>query len=220
MVSRPRASRRPGSGTTLGDLRDGAATNVLAWAALAALLLLAYVLGSAPIAIWLARRHGVNIMAVGTRNPGAANVFRSVSKVAGAMVLAADVGKGALPVAAANALSFPPWASAIAGLAALVGHWYPALNRFQGGQGLATALGITVAMAPTASLLPAVAGVASLAVLRSTGHAAAVYYAALVVVLLAQGVPWWTTALALLPGLAVFLRSTALARVGTVTPSV
>jgi len=183
------------------------------------LLLLSYMVGSVPAAIWLARRYGVNIMAVGTRNPGAANVFRSVSKAAGVMVLAADVGKGVLPVVAADFLGCPSWVAALSGFAALVGHWYPALNRFQGGQGLATALGITVAMAPTASLLPALAGVASLAVLRSTGHAAAVYYAALVVVLLAQGVTWWTTALALLPGVAVFLRSAAFTRASTARPA-
>jgi hypothetical protein len=67
-------------------------------------IVIGYVLGCVPAAYVTARAWGVNILEVGTRNPGAANVFRSVNPIAGILVVVADTGKGFLTVS-----SLIPW---------------------------------------------------------------------------------------------------------------
>ena len=74
---------------------------------IAALLVGGYLLGSVPAAYLIARAAGANVYEVGTRNPGAANTFREVGRVAGAAVFAADALKGALPVLVGRLLDAP-----------------------------------------------------------------------------------------------------------------
>lgn len=106
----------------------------------------AYIVGSIDFAVIVARMHGVDIHKVGSGNPGASNVLRSVGRVPAAMVLLGDTLKGVLGagmgmVASGVADPHIEWAF-LAGFAAVVGHCYPVFHRFRGGKGVATGLGV------------------------------------------------------------------------------
>jgi glycerol-3-phosphate acyltransferase PlsY len=115
----------------------------------------AYLLGSIPTGLLLARAKGVDIRAVGSGNIGATNVSRTLGKRLGALVLVLDAVKGLAPVLAARFLRLGDEAMAAVGLAAILGHVFPVWIRFRGGKGVATALGVFAALSP----LPAAAGV-------------------------------------------------------------
>jgi glycerol-3-phosphate acyltransferase PlsY len=116
---------------------------------------LAYVVGSVPFSFLVARAFGVaDVRRVGSGNVGATNVARSAGKAAGLLALACDAGKGAAAVVLA-ALAFPgrPDLTALAAVAAVVGHMYPVWLRFRGGKGVATGLGAFAPLAPGAALV-------------------------------------------------------------------
>lgn len=127
---------------------------ILAWV----LSGVAYLAGSIPFGLLLARARGVDIQAVGSGNIGATNVARTLGKQLGALVLVADMLKGGLPMAAArwllglDARAEPHFYVAV-GLAAVVGHCFPVWLRFKGGKGVATALGVYLVVDPLAAVL-------------------------------------------------------------------
>jgi glycerol-3-phosphate acyltransferase PlsY len=114
------------------------------------IILLAYLIGSIPFALLLARRWGSgDIRLIGSGNLGAANVLRASGVTAGLLVAVLDVAKGAASVTLAERLAGAD-AAAVAGLAAVVGHVYPVWLRFRGGKGVATACGAFSILAPMA----------------------------------------------------------------------
>jgi glycerol-3-phosphate acyltransferase PlsY len=107
------------------------------------LLLAAYILGSIPFAIVSSRVFGLaDPRKYGSGNPGATNVLRSGNKGAALVTLVGDCAKGWLAVWAAARLGFSPFDAALAGLAAFLGHVFSVFLRFNGGKGVATALGV------------------------------------------------------------------------------
>jgi glycerol-3-phosphate acyltransferase PlsY len=118
--------------------------------------LCAYAIGSVPFALILARRLGADLRRVGSGNIGATNVLRASGVKAGVVVALLDILKGACSVMIAGRLTDNPAAPAVAGLAAIVGHVYPAWLRFRGGKGVATACGVFAVLTP-AALPPALA---------------------------------------------------------------
>jgi len=112
-----------------------------------ALIPAAYALGMLPSARLVARRSGVDIAKEGSGNPGASNVIRLVGWRAGLLVLALDVGKGALAAGVGLALDDHRGAL-ILGVAAVVGHVFPITTRFRGGKGVATAAGVMLVVFP------------------------------------------------------------------------
>lgn len=107
------------------------------------LLLAAYLLGSIPFAIVTSKLFGLqDPRRYGSGNPGTTNVLRSGSKVAAALTLLGDSLKGWLAVWAAGELGFGIDQAALAGLAAFLGHVFSVFLRFNGGKGVATALGV------------------------------------------------------------------------------
>jgi glycerol-3-phosphate acyltransferase PlsY len=117
------------------------------------MLLLAYLLGSIPTGFLLGSFSGVDVRQAGSGNVGAANVARVVGKKQGLITLIADVAKGFLPILLSSRLGFDPTVTALAALAAFLGHLYPVFLRFQGGKGVATALGIFLGITPMASVI-------------------------------------------------------------------
>lgn len=112
-------------------------------------LAFAYLLGSVPTGLLVARLlGGADPRRAGSGNLGATNVGRTLGRTAGAATLAGDVLKGFLPTAWAYAVFGSPWAVAAVGLAAFLGHLFPIYLRFQGGKGVATGLGVFLALAP------------------------------------------------------------------------
>lgn len=114
-------------------------------------ILLAYLLGSIPFALLLARRwSATDLRLVGSGNLGAANVMRASGLTAGVLVAVLDMAKGAASVWLAERFAANAAAPAAAGLAAIVGHIYPVWLRFRGGKGVATACGVFSVLAPLA----------------------------------------------------------------------
>jgi acyl phosphate:glycerol-3-phosphate acyltransferase len=121
--------------------------------AIVVLIVLAYLLGSVPSGYLLGKLAGIDVRNVGSGNIGATNVVRAVGKWQGALTLIADVTKGFLPALIANQMELEPLAIAFTAAAAFLGHLYPLFLKFQGGKGVATALGALLAIAPVATLV-------------------------------------------------------------------
>ncbi|MEM1075717.1 MAG: glycerol-3-phosphate 1-O-acyltransferase PlsY [Pseudomonadota bacterium] len=116
-------------------------------AVLALWAVIGYLLGSIPFGIVLAKVMGLgNLRDIGSGNIGATNVLRTGNKIAAALTLLLDGGKGAVAVLVARAAGGEDIAQ-VAGLAAMLGHCYPVWLRFAGGKGVATFLGIVLALA-------------------------------------------------------------------------
>jgi glycerol-3-phosphate acyltransferase PlsY len=141
---------------------------------------LAYLLGSLPFGVWVARARGVDIRTVGSGNPGATNVARALGKGAGAAVLLLDVAKGAAPVFAAPWLVSEGWLVGDAphgiwlGMTSVLGHTYSPWLRMRGGKGVATGLGAVFAALPLAGLAGVAAFAATVAATRIVSVASVV----------------------------------------------
>lgn len=111
----------------------------------------AYLVGSLSFAVIVSRVMGLNDpRTYGSKNPGATNVLRSGSKKAAIVTLLLDAAKGWLPVALVRWFG-PAWGLeggtlALVGLGAFLGHLYPVFFRFEGGKGVATALGVLLGL--------------------------------------------------------------------------
>jgi glycerol-3-phosphate acyltransferase PlsY len=114
----------------------------------ALVLLLAYLLGSIPTGLWLARLAGVDVRTAGSGNIGATNVGRTAGIRLGVLTLVIDLAKGAVPVLAAEAVADSDLLAALSGLAAFYGHIFSLFAGFRGGKGVATAAGVFLALAP------------------------------------------------------------------------
>ncbi|SHI95116.1 acyl-phosphate glycerol-3-phosphate acyltransferase [Shimia gijangensis] len=118
--------------------------------ALSALLIwgaFGYLLGSIPFGMIVTRLFGLgNLREIGSGNIGTTNVLRTGSKPAAAATLLLDGGKGAAAVLITRCIAGDS-AAQIAGLMAFVGHCYPIWLRFKGGKGVATFLGLMLALA-------------------------------------------------------------------------
>lgn len=113
-----------------------------------------YLAGSIPFGFLIAKlSKGVDVRHVGSGNIGATNVLRVVGSGAGALTLALDVLKGWAPVALSQRLGAPELLVAAVGLAAFLGHLYPPFLSFRGGKGVATALGVMLALFAKIALL-------------------------------------------------------------------
>ena len=119
----------------------------------------AYLLGSIPTGFWVGRAKGVDIRTVGSQNMGATNVFRTVGKGLGILVLLLDAFKGWAAVAWAAPLIWRTvspgaapgwWLPVVAGLGAILGHNYTCWLGFKGGKGIATSAGVFLALVPLA----------------------------------------------------------------------
>lgn len=152
--------------------------------------IVAYLLGSLPFAVWVARTAGVDIFEVGTANPGASNVFRKVGRVYGAVVFALDILKGVLAVLVGMLLGCPDVFLPAAAAFAIVGHWLPVFMRFKGGAGLATGLGVGVALLGWWGLIPTIAGLVALPFIKDGPRSAAVTLAVAAVVGFVTGPQW------------------------------
>jgi glycerol-3-phosphate acyltransferase PlsY len=113
----------------------------------------AYLLGSVAFGIIVSKLFGLpDPRTVGSGNPGATNVLRSGKKLAAALTLLGDALKGWLPVWLAFHSDMLMWVVASVGLAVFFGHLYPIFYKFKGGKGVATALGVMMAISPLLGL--------------------------------------------------------------------
>lgn len=116
-------------------------------------IIAAYLIGSISFGILMSKAFGLpDPRTVGSGNPGATNVARSGKKLPAILTLLGDAFKGWLPVWLALQSNMLMWVVAAVGLAVFVGHLYPIYHRFKGGKGVATALGVMLAISPLLGL--------------------------------------------------------------------
>lgn len=144
------------------------------WTTLGLAALGAYLLGSIPFGIVVSRAFGLgDIRKIGSGNIGATNVLRTGNKLAALLTLIGDAGKGALAVVLAR-LWAGEAAAGVAGLCAMLGHLFPLYLRFRGGKGVATALGMLLALSFPAGLGTCASWLATAALTRYSSLSAIV----------------------------------------------
>jgi len=131
----------------------------------ALIIVFSYFLGAIPVGVMVAKRFGFDILASGSGNPGATNVWRTVGPRAGKIVFLLDTLKGCIPAVAGLLLVHGSYASVVgngfdlpqrwgmfAGLAAVLGHTFSPFLKFKGGKGIATAFGAGLGSVPLVAL--------------------------------------------------------------------
>ncbi len=157
--------------------------------AVAALIPVAYLLGTLPSAGMVARAGGHDVLVEGSGNPGASNVLRLMGWRAGLLVMVLDFAKGALAAGAGLAL----WGRGgawVLGVAAVLGHVFPATRRFRGGKGVATAGGALVVLYPIVVVVLALEWLLVARVLKRASVASLVAVVAFPVIVALAGYPW------------------------------
>jgi glycerol-3-phosphate acyltransferase PlsY len=158
-------------------------STLLLWVAIA------YVIGSIPFGLILARIMGLgNLRDIGSGNIGATNVLRTGSKKAAALTLLLDGGKGAVVVLLARAYAAPD-AAQLAAFAVMIGHCFPVWLKFRGGKGFATFLGVLYALAWPIGIAACLTWLVTAIVFRFSSLAALAAAALTMVWALALGVP-------------------------------
>jgi glycerol-3-phosphate acyltransferase PlsY len=129
-------------------------------------LAIGYLLGSIPFGLLLTRFAGKgDVRAIGSGNIGATNVLRTGSKPLAALTLLLDALKATAAILISREL-LGPAAESFAAAGAMIGHLYPVWLRFRGGKGVATYLGVLVALLPVAAIVSAVAWIGLLLTIR------------------------------------------------------
>ena len=151
--------------------------------------LIAYVIGSIPFGMILARVMGLgNLRDIGSGNIGATNVLRTGSKKAAALTLLLDAGKGLVVVLFARAYAAEDTAQ-LAAFCVMLGHCFPVWLKFNGGKGVATFLGLLYALAWPVGIAACLTWLATAAVFRYSSLAALVAAASTIVWCHILGVP-------------------------------
>jgi len=151
-------------------------------------LIFGYLLGSIPFGLLLTRAAGLgDVRSIGSGNIGATNVLRTGNKGLAAATLLLDALKGTAAVLIVAAMD--PAAALVAGLGAFLGHLYPVWLGFKGGKGVATYLGVLIAVAWKAALVFAIVWIGLAAITRQSSTAALTAVVAVPVALYLLGLP-------------------------------
>jgi acyl phosphate:glycerol-3-phosphate acyltransferase len=123
-----------------------------------AIILLCYLIGSFPSGYWVGKSQGIDIRQHGSGNIGATNVLRVMGKKWGYLVFFSDSLKGFIAVKvgvwlASSAGAEATLAAVVAGICCIIGHNYTVWLRFKGGKGIATSIGVLLAIVPTMIVL-------------------------------------------------------------------
>ena len=172
-----------------------------------ALVIASYLLGSLSSAVLVCRLLGKgDPREVGSGNPGATNVLRAHGKGAAAATLIGDIAKGVAPVLLARWAELGPAVIGGCAGAAFLGHLFPVFFGFRGGKGVATFIGVLLAIALELGLAFILIWLATAALTRYSSLAALVATAATPVVASALGLPLPITLATLVMGVAIFVR--------------
>jgi acyl phosphate:glycerol-3-phosphate acyltransferase len=132
-----------------------------------ATIVIGYLLGSFPTGLLIGRVAGIgDVRGYGSGKTGFTNSLRTMGIRWAILVLLIDAAKGAAPVLIGKLIFDEPWAAALGGVAAVIGHTWPVFAGFRGGRGVATALGAFIAVSPLAALAVLVIGLVVLAIFR------------------------------------------------------
>lgn len=150
----------------------------------------AYFVGTFPSAVMVARSKGVDITKVGSGNPGASNVSRTLGRKYGVAVFALDALKGIIPALVGMLLAGDKVAYAMIA-AAVLGHMFPVTRHFQGGKGVATMAGAMFVMQPVISAILAVVWIVVLKLSKRSSVASIALIIGLPVLAVLFEVPAW-----------------------------
>jgi glycerol-3-phosphate acyltransferase PlsY len=180
-------------------------------------LVVGYLLGSIPFGLVFTRIAGTqDIRAIGSGSIGATNVLRTGRVGVAAATLLADVLKGTVAVVLAT-WWFGHDAGLVAGLAAFLGHLFPVWLRFKGGKGIATGLGVLLAVSWKAALAVAIIWIVIAAAFRYSSLASLVASAAAPVLLWFLGTPTDALTFAILVVLTFIMHRANMARLANGT---
>jgi len=155
------------------------------------LLIPAYLLGTFPSAVMVARSRGIDITKVGSGNPGASNVSRTMGRAWGIAVFVLDALKGIIPAAVgAYLLESRPLGFAMVA-ASILGHMFPITRRLQGGKGVATMAGSMFVLQPLVALILFFVWFAVLKLSKKSSIASLALIVGLPVLCGIKGVPAW-----------------------------
>ena len=116
-------------------------------------IIAAYLLGSIPFGLLIAKAHGKDLRSIGSGNIGATNVSRALGRKWAYFCFVLDVLKGLIPMLATMLIAEPDsvlklWLWLAVGCAAIVGHIFPIYLKFKGGKGVATSFGVALGLWP------------------------------------------------------------------------
>ena len=171
------------------------------WGRVAALAVLGYLIGSIPFSFLVAKTRGIDLRKVGSGNTGASNVWRSCGFkwFVGALIL--DIFKGFAPTALAyHVFHVDPFAAILVGLAAMLGHVYPAFLNFRGGKAVATTGGVMLAIHPPLIIMSAILWTA---IYKLSGYPSVASLLGIVIVAIVATLMWMAQQLE--PAFAVFI---------------
>ena len=155
------------------------------------LVAVAYLLGSFPSGVVIGRFRGRDVRSEGSGNIGAANAARVLGRAAGAGVGALDIVKGVVAVVVARWAGTDAGVVALVALAAVVGHDFSVFLGFKGGKGVATTIGVALALSFPAGMVVAAVWVGVALIARISSVASLAALACLPIALAVTGGPIW-----------------------------
>jgi len=165
-----------------------------------------YLLGSMPFGYWVVRLfRGEDVRKAGSGNIGASNVWRTYGRAYGIPIVLLDIGKGLAP-ALVGTLVAGELTGALAGGAAMLGHWRPLFLGFsKGGKAVATASGTLFGISPLLGLIALSLWLLTFLATRYASVASIVVAIVLPVTALVLGEPWPVAVFTMVAGVAVLL---------------
>lgn len=158
------------------------------------LVIPAYLLGTFPSAVMVARSRGIDITKVGSGNPGASNVSRVMGRTWGVLVFALDALKGIIPALVGTFVVGEDKVAYALIAASVLGHMFPVTRRFKGGKGVATMAGAMFVMQPAISAILGVVWIVVLKLTKKSSVASIALIIGLPVLALLFHVPGWEIA--------------------------
>ncbi|MBI5188294.1 MAG: glycerol-3-phosphate 1-O-acyltransferase PlsY [Nitrospirae bacterium] len=140
------------------------------------LIIFAFILGSIPFGVIIAKIKGVDLKKIGSGNIGATNVLRSLGKGPAAITLLGDVLKGTAAVAIGRYFGLELFYEGLVGLSAIFGHNFSIFLGFKGGKGVATSIGVIALYAPQTALFTLIIWLAVVLITRYSSMGALVSF--------------------------------------------
>ena len=151
----------------------------------------AYLVGSVSPSYLLVRfKTGEDVRQTGSRNAGTLNTYRRLGMTGGLVVLALDVGKGALAVLAPTLMGAPGWTIFATAPLVLIGHNWPVFLQFRGGQGAAVLLGVSFGLFPVVTAVCVIPVALVMILFRNVVLGSATAYVLVCVALIIVGTEW------------------------------
>ncbi|HTW89546.1 MAG TPA: glycerol-3-phosphate 1-O-acyltransferase PlsY [Candidatus Binataceae bacterium] len=170
------------------------------------LVAVSYLIGSVPVGVLVGRLFGFDPRAVGSGNIGMTNVARVAGRGAATITFAGDLLKGAIPALAARAIAPGADTIVLVALAAFTGSIFSLFLRLKGGRGVATSLGIWLALAPIATLIALAVFLIVLAITRIVSLGSICAAIAMPILILAMDFPRSYVALVIVMAALIVLR--------------